>query len=142
MGVIADAITAYAQPLLDQTDGSIEQLNNALAITQLCYNLAMLPEEERETALSEMKASLGKNDLDFDEFRRSIVEPMIRRHEDMFPGLHRRDSGNPWLRDSAPPGQPKPTASAKGDAEPEPYAPCPCGSGEKYKFCCRSKRRR
>ena len=31
MGAIADAMSAYAQPLLDQTDGSLEQMQMALA---------------------------------------------------------------------------------------------------------------
>ena len=29
MGAIADAIAAYAQPLLDQTDGSMDQVNQS-----------------------------------------------------------------------------------------------------------------
>ena len=95
MGAIADAIVAYMQPLLDQTDGSEEQLNKAAAIGQLCYNLALLPEDSRETTLGEMRASLGMNDEEFDEFRRSIVVPMIQRHEAMFPGLHRRGFTDP-----------------------------------------------
>ena len=55
MGAIAEAFVAYAQPLLDQTDGSEEQLNKAFAISQLCYNLALLPDDERDTMLSEMR---------------------------------------------------------------------------------------
>jgi hypothetical protein len=43
MGALAEALVAYAQPLIDQTDGSLEQLNKAFAISQLCYNLALLP---------------------------------------------------------------------------------------------------
>ena len=39
MGAIADAFVAYAQPLIDQTDGSEEQLSQAFAMSQLCYNL-------------------------------------------------------------------------------------------------------
>ena len=45
MGAIADAFAAYAQPLLDQTDGSEEQLNKAFTISQLCYNLALMQED-------------------------------------------------------------------------------------------------
>ena len=43
MGAIADGFAAFAQPLIDQTDGSMEQLNKALAIAQLCFNLASCP---------------------------------------------------------------------------------------------------
>ena len=32
MGAIAEAFAAFAKPLLDQTDGSEEQLNKALQI--------------------------------------------------------------------------------------------------------------
>ena len=32
MGAIAEGFVAYAQPLLDQTDGSEEQMNKAFAI--------------------------------------------------------------------------------------------------------------
>ena len=35
MGAIADAIMAYGQPLIDQTDGSPEELEKALAMTTL-----------------------------------------------------------------------------------------------------------
>ena len=92
MGAIAEAIVAFAQPLLDQTDGSQEQMNKAFALTQLCYNLALFPEEDREKTLSEMRRSSGMNDTEFDEFRRELVIPMIRRHEEMFPFLHGRVS--------------------------------------------------
>ena len=40
MGAIADAVWAYAQPLLDDTDGSVEDMNWALSLSQLCWNLA------------------------------------------------------------------------------------------------------
>ena len=89
MGAIAEALVAYVQPLLDQTDGSEEQLNKAFAIGQLCYNLSLTPEDSRDQALSEMRLTLKMDDEEFDDFRRSIVDPMIRRHEEMFPRIHR-----------------------------------------------------
>jgi hypothetical protein len=58
MGAIAEGFVAYAQPLLDQTDGSQEQLSKAFALSQLCYNLALLPEDQRDTTLSEMRPAL------------------------------------------------------------------------------------
>jgi hypothetical protein len=141
MGAIAEAIVAYAQPLLDQTDGSLEELNKALAISQFCYNLALFPEDRRETALSEMRTSLGMDEAEFEEFRRSTVVPMIRRHQEMFPQMHQRVSAVPWRSASPPPAHPR--TMTPGDAYPgtDRYAPCPCNSGEKYKFCCGAKRR-
>ncbi len=47
----------YAQPLLDQTDG-FEQMNKAMTISQLCWNLALRPEDERAQMLSEIRPSL------------------------------------------------------------------------------------
>ena len=141
MGAIAEAFVAYAQPLIDQTDGSEEQLNKAFEISQLCYNLALLPDDQRDTMLSEVRQTLGMDDAEFAEFRRSVIVPMIRRHEEMFPGLHRRSFG-----DSAPsPSSPRAHTSKAAPGERYPgtdrYAPCPCGSGEKYKFCCGARGR-
>jgi hypothetical protein len=94
MGAIAEAFAAYAQPLIDQTDGSEGQLNRAFAISQLCYNLALLPEDSQDQSLSEMQSSLQMEDKEFDDFRRSIVVPMIRRHQEKFPRLHIRRSSD------------------------------------------------
>ena len=90
MGAIAEGFVAYAQPLLDQTDGSEEELNKAFAMSQLCYNLALLPEDSRDTTLSELRAGLKMDDEEFDAFRRSVLAPMIQRHQEMFPRLHQR----------------------------------------------------
>ncbi len=129
MGAIADGIVAYAQPLLDQTDGSQAQLNKAFAITQFCYNLALVSDEKREAELSEMRATLEMGDAEFDAFRRSIVVPMIERHRQMFPLMHNRVSADP--RQSAPPLRAQPRATESREAYPgtDPYAPCPCNSG-------------
>ncbi|MDD4269885.1 MAG: hypothetical protein GXY25_07165 [Pirellulaceae bacterium] len=146
MGAIAEGFVAYAQRLLDQTDGSEGQVKKAFAVSQCCFNLALMPEGIREQTLGKMKQSLEMNDEKFDDFRRSIVVPMIRRHEKMFPRMHRQGSSifspggpspsGPLLRE-----QPRAAASAEPDAEPGRYAPCPRNSGKKYKFCCGKKRR-
>lgn len=145
MGAIAEGFVAYAQPLLDQTDGSEAQLNKAFMISQLCFNLALLPEDSRDQAMSKMRLSLKMNDEEFDDFRHSIVVPMIRRHEEMFPQMHRRGSTDSSQSGPSPSGpllraRPKTTASAEAYPGTDRYAPCPCNSGEKYKFCCGKKR--
>jgi hypothetical protein len=136
MGAIGEAIVAYAQPLIDQTDGSPDQLNNAFALAQLCWNLALLPEEGRDEALGEMRPSLKMDDHEFQEFRRSIVVPMIRRHQEMFPRMHRLRSMEPQRE--APASQTRPTTPARNEKYPGTgrNAPCPCNSGRKYKRCC------
>ena len=146
MGAIAEAFVAFAQPLLDQTDGSEGQLNKAFAISQLCYNLALLPDDSRDRAISEMRLSLKMDDAEFDDFRRSIVVPMIERHQEMFPQMHRRGSTE-FSQSGRPPSGPslqaRPRMAAPAKARPvtDPYAPCPCNSGRKYRFCCGRKRR-
>ena len=92
MGALAEAIVAYAQPLIDQTDGSVEQLNKAFAASQLCYNLALLPDDKQEKAISELQSGMEMDDEEFSLFRRSIIVPMIRRHQEMFPRMHRPGS--------------------------------------------------
>lgn len=39
MGAIANAIVAYAQPLLDQTNGAVDQMNRAMMLGQMCWNV-------------------------------------------------------------------------------------------------------
>jgi SEC-C motif len=141
MGAIADGFVAYAQPLLDQTDGSHAQLSKAMALGQFCYNLALFPDEHREKALSEMRATLEMDDAEFDLFLRSIVVPMIERHQQMFPRLHNRVSADPSQSASSLRAQPRTTESREAYPGTDRYAPCPCNSGQKYKFCCGLKRR-
>ena len=141
MGAIAEAFVAFAQPLLDQTDGSQEQMKKAFTISQLCYNLALLPEDRRDQRLSEMQPTFQMDDEEFDEFRRSIVVPMIQRHHEMFPLMHRRVSTEPSQSGPSLPPHPKMAASGEKYPGTDRYAPCPCNSGEKYKFCCGVKRR-
>jgi hypothetical protein len=156
MGAIADAIVSFAQPLIDETDGSLEQINKAMTIGQLCWNLALVPDERLEESISEMQPSLNMDDEEFDDFRQSIIVPMIRRHCEMFPQLHRRRSSVLWLdgsssSDPSPggfwpggpslPARPRTAAPAEKYPGTDRYAPCPCDSGRKYKFCCGAKGR-
>jgi uncharacterized protein YecA (UPF0149 family) len=141
MGALADSIVAFAQPLIDATDGSIEQVNKAFAMAQLCYNLATLPEESREETLAKMQADLAMDDEEFGVFRRSIIDPMVRRHEDMFGRSHRWDSMIPSLRRDRSQPHVRTMAPPQTTAVIDRYAPCPCNSGKKYKFCCGLKRR-
>jgi hypothetical protein len=136
MGATADAIAAYTQPLLDQTDGSADQLNRAFALGQICWNLAMLPEEGRDEALGQMRPTLKMDDDEFEAFRRSVVVPMIRRHQEMFPRMHRLGSMEPSR--AAPAPQTRPTTPARNEKYPGTgrNAACPCNSGRKYKRCC------
>ena len=87
MGAIAEAFAAFAQPLIDQTDGSPEQVEKAFALSQVCYNLALFPEESRQTTLSELQQSLKMDDEEFGEFRRELIDPMVLRHQAMFPNM-------------------------------------------------------
>jgi hypothetical protein len=81
------------------------------------------------------------DDEEFDDFRRSVISPMIERHPEMFPLMHQR-----VFRDPSPSVPPPPEESRKaatGDKYPgtDRYAPCPCSSGQKHKFCCGKKGR-
>ncbi len=139
MGAMADALVAYAQPLLDATDGSDEQIQRAFALSTLCYNLALIPEESRERAIDDMKISLKMGDEEFEAFRRTVITPMLQRHQTMFANTQRRGStdvsnSGPWRR-TRPTGE----TTAEENPKTDRYAPCPCNSGLKYKFCCGKK---
>jgi hypothetical protein len=139
MGAIADAMMAFAKPLIDATDGSMEQINKALALSQCCWNLAITPEANREDLIQKMQSNFQMNDAEFESFRRDMIMPMLERHKEMFPLYHNKTSPtasprvfSPRPPIPSPPPPPKPAAI-------DPYAPCPCGSGKKFKFCCRNK---
>ena len=129
MGAIADAIVAYAQPLIDQSNGSVDEMNRAMALAQLCWNLALVPDERQDAAIDKLKPAWPMTDGEFAEFRQRVVLPMIRRHHEMFPGMHGRSTP----RSSTVTAVSSPTKGYPGTGR---NAPCPCGSGLKYKRCC------
>ena len=139
MGAIGDAIVAYARPLLDETDGSIEDVKKAMAVSQLCFNLALSPAQTREQTISELSTNLNMSAAEFDDFRRGIIDPMIQRHQLMFPQMHsRRSNGFTHSDESLYERQGTVTPTEKPSV-PGRYEPCPCNSGRKYKFCCGKK---
>ncbi len=129
VGAIADAFVAYARPLMDQTDGSIDGINRATALAQMCWTLAILPEERRDAAIDKMKPALSMTDEQFAEFRQLVILPMIQRHREMFPQMHGRSTETSSPADIVF----APTKNYPGTGR---NAPCPCGSGRKYKRCC------
>jgi uncharacterized protein YecA (UPF0149 family) len=133
MGAIAEAIASYAQPLFDQTDGSMDKMNRAMAIAQMCWNFALLPEDRRNAAIDEIKPALKMTDEEFAEFRLHVILPMIRRHHDMFPGMHVRSKPISSMVDVVS----SPTKKYPGTGR---NASCPCGSGRKYKLCCGARK--
>jgi len=122
---MAESIAAYAQPLIDATDGSTDQMNSALAMAQMCWNLALLPEKDLADSLVNMRSSLKMDDTEFAGFLQSVIGPMVRRHHEMFPNMPRMESkaATPSRREEKFPGTGR-------------NAPCPCNSGKKYKRCC------
>ncbi len=152
MGAIADAMSAYAQPLLDQTDGSLEQMQMALNIAMACWNIGKFPEDERQPAIDSLAESMGLDEAEREEFQDDVLMPMIRRHDEMFGQVFqrkvpRRSDGesnlgvgldSDWevgLESDLEFGL---EAKPPKDQTPKPgrYDPCPCNSGKKYKFCC------
>ena len=142
MGATARGLAEYAEPLIDRTDGSAEQIQLALTITRFCYNLALIAEKDREQMLDDFRPELKMGDAEFAEFKSSVVLPMIERHRKMFPlmhgGLHVIRSKDASMAPSV-----HSSTAARGEAYPgtDRYAPCPCNSGKKYKFCCGNKSR-
>jgi len=137
MGAIAEAIMKYAQPLIDKTDGSTERLQHALSISQFCWNLAMTPEERQDEFLAKMQPIFKMDDDEFEAFKRTVVTPMLKRHQEMFPEMNRLGPMTPARivpRDEIPP--PAPRRLVKKYAGTGRNSLCPCGSGKKYKLCC------
>jgi hypothetical protein len=137
MGAIADAMFRYAQPLIDATDGSPEQVQKAFTLSQMCWNLAVTPEAKRDDFLASMQPALRMDDEEFQEFQRDIVRPMIRRHQEMFPAMQ-GPAGSKTSQHARSQGMPQPAARCSVKKYPGTgrNERCPCGSGKKYKICC------
>ena len=136
MGVIAESMVTYAQPLLDGAGGSPEDIQRAMTLAQICWNLALLPDRECEAELAELRPSFHMDDSEFEDFRRSVVLPMIQRHHEMFPNVPRIGAKRSSTATPAPPtdrGVALRTERYPGTGR---NAPCPCNSGRKYKRCC------
>jgi uncharacterized protein YecA (UPF0149 family) len=135
LGVITDSILEYGKPLLEATDGSPEQMQMALNMTQLCWNMALEPEAERGALLDEVLADLDTPE-DWKIQVKQMIGPMIERHKQMFPRMHQgrgiQELLDPQVRviPRAPAARPGKYPGASRNK------PCPCGSGLKYKRCC------
>jgi len=136
MGAMAEAMVQYAQPLIDATDGSIEQLNKALSLSGVCFSLACVSEEAREQMLSEMKVDHKLSDDELESFRSTILMPMLQRYNSLFGSRQFDGFDDVSFRRSM---QPIVESSADETSTTDRYAPCPCDSGLKYKFCCGKK---
>ena len=136
MGGIADAIAEYGKPLLEGTDGSHEQVQMALNMTQLCWNMALEPEAQRDALLEKVLAETDVPE-DMKGRLRQVIGPMIERHQQMFPGMH-QGRGIQGLLEPQPRVPPQPVAPPLSGKYPGTgrNEPCPCGSGRKYKRCC------
>jgi hypothetical protein len=84
----AQQMMDFAQPLIENSDGTADGLNKAMSIAMVFWNLAITRDEDRE----EMMAAMMSKDADPEvrsEFH-LMAQLMIARHEAMFPGLHNR----------------------------------------------------
>lgn len=133
MGAIADFFVAYAQPLLDCSDGSLEDTRKAFGLAQVCMSLAQLPLAEREKFIERMQDDMDMDDEEFAEFRSGLLEPMINRY--VSAAASARVFGNYGYTEHSGPDRESPRLKATADR----YAPCTCQSGKKYKFCCGAK---
>ena len=106
MGAFADAMSRFAQPLIDASDGSPEDLQRAYMLSQLCWNLALLPEENRDEFLAKMQPALKMDDEEFQELKRGVVVPMIQRHQEMFPAMRQLTPMTPAQSATARPSPP------------------------------------
>jgi hypothetical protein len=87
LGELGAALGAFARPLVDRTDGSPKQVQRALRIAMLCWNMALMPAAEQDEFLEDVGGTLRMGEEEFSAFRRDVIDPMIRRHREMFPHM-------------------------------------------------------
>ncbi len=87
MGAMAESMMAFAQPLLDQGDGSQNHAQFAMMIATVCWNLGITPDAQHDEFLAGIRNATKMNDEEFRVFRQEVIDPMVRRHRRMFPHL-------------------------------------------------------
>jgi hypothetical protein len=92
------SIADYAQPLVDQAEGSPGKIEKALGLAMICWNLSILPDAEHDEFLADLQKTLEMDDKTFREFRRDLITPMIRRHREMSPEMD--PARRSWIRNT------------------------------------------
>jgi uncharacterized protein YecA (UPF0149 family) len=147
MGAIGEALLEYMRPLTDATDGSPEELEKALALGQLCFNLGQMDQDSRSDHLEKLRESMGLSVEEYAEFFVNLILPMMIRHEEMFPRKKMKQTSvlsvddQPDDRLMTKVDKTPHTSPVRRDRNLDRYAPCTCDSGKKYKFCCGAPRR-
>lgn len=77
----------FVQPLLDGCSDNA-QLEKALKLGMVFWNLALCEADRREEMLARITSTLP-DDRDALEFR-ALASDMVNRHRTMFPAMHRR----------------------------------------------------
>ncbi|GAG39638.1 unnamed protein product, partial [marine sediment metagenome] len=85
---ISDRLAEVARPLLDDAEGE-EAERKSIALAAFGWNLAVLPEEEREKELSEIAGKLALDDPADRSILRDILVRMIARKNSLFPDDNR-----------------------------------------------------
>jgi hypothetical protein len=82
----AQQMADFAKPMIDATDGSLEEVKRAFNLGMLFWNLAIIRDHaKREETLFDMMARLDEVDrAEFEETARMMIE----RHKTMFPEMH------------------------------------------------------
>lgn len=93
----AQAMTDFAQPLIDEVAKDEKELSSALSLAHLFWNFALIPDEkERQAQIDDFLSSSSMSEKEKEDFRK-LAWMMIERHRQMFPKLHKPDSK--WKRD-------------------------------------------
>ena len=77
----------YAQPMLDSTDGSLEETQRMLDLATIFWNAALMDADARDATLGNLA---GKYEGDLREEFWNTARMMIERHRAMFPEMRRR----------------------------------------------------
>lgn len=78
------ALIAFAEPLLEATDGSAEQVRKALDVAMMFWSLATIEKDAERARLLEAIASTSFDSPEAKDHFRSAANEMVERHRTMF----------------------------------------------------------
>lgn len=90
-GGSGNAIQSFLQPLIDQTDGSPEQVEKAISLGMLFWNMALTPDDiDLTQELRQTLVEVGIADPDEQKEFFALARREVERHRRLFPEMHRR----------------------------------------------------
>jgi hypothetical protein len=83
-GGFADSLALLAEPLLEHSDGSLEQVQKAMSVAAVAWNIGLLPRDQQLAAIDETIAESSMETRDKENFV-LLLTGLVARFNELYP---------------------------------------------------------